>query len=104
MWENQVGLSAMEKRKNWKTHKGKLVNAVGTKANISCSVITDRYEEGTVFLLCSDGLYKFCDDKQLKYWMKKSRKVKDLGEACKALSDIVYENGAGDNVSIILVR
>ena len=104
VWENQVGLSIQEKRLKWKTHQGKLINAVGTNRNISYHVITNEYEAGMLFLLCSDGLYKFCDDKQLKYWMKKGKKVKDIKLLCEELRNIVYKNGADDNVSIIFIR
>lgn len=86
-----------------KSH-GKLTQAIGTKAEVNIHVGTDRINGKQSFLLCSDGLYKFCGEKQIE---KGLRSVKSEGSVQRAMDFLmgkVFENGAGDNVSAILVR
>jgi serine/threonine protein phosphatase PrpC len=104
VWENQVGLSDRERISSWEHCHGKLVNAVGVRKQIHCRMVTDELKDGMVFLLCSDGLYKFCSEQYIKKCMKISKKEERLEYSCVRLRDKVYEGGAKDNVSIVLVR
>lgn len=83
---------------------GRLVQAVGTGTELNIHVSTNRLIKGQVFLLCSDGLFKFCEEE----WLRKClRSVKSEESMKKAVDDClkkVYDHGAGDNVSMILVR
>lgn len=83
---------------------GKLIQAVGTSPELNVHVMSSRLTTGQTFLLCSDGLFKFCDEK----WLKKGMKAIRTKEAAQASLDTyfqkVFEKGAGDNVSAILVR
>lgn len=103
-WENQAGLSPEERKDFLNPNYGKLVNAIGTRETMRCRILTGMWEDDNSFLLCTDGLYKFCTNKELKYYMKKSRKADNLGNICNQIRDTVYRNGAGDNVSYIIVR
>lgn len=103
-WENQAGLSPEERKDFLNPNYGKLVNAIGTRKTMRCRMLTGLWEDNNSFLLCTDGLYKFCTNKELKYYMKKSRKTDNLENVCYQIRDIVYRNGAGDNVSYIIVR
>ena len=81
---------------------GKLVNAVGIRKEIRCRVITDIILPDAVFLLCTDGLYKFCSDRLLRAcvqtdWMSPEPAVDKLIEE-------VYKNGADDNITVIIVK
>lgn len=104
VWENQPDLSPKERKLCWDYCHGKLLNAVGIKQEIECKVITDELEEGMVFLLCSDGLYKYCSERYLKRCMKKARNAGNVEYSCACLLDKVYEGQAKDNISIVLVQ
>lgn len=83
---------------------GKLVQAVGTAASLNIHVQTNRLQPGQAFLLCSDGMYKFCEEKWMKKGLRALRRKDSIEKVLKDLIDKVYDNGAGDNVSVILVR
>lgn len=104
VWENQPFLTQRERSMKDHPHRGKLINAIGIKEEGKCRVLTDQIPPDAIFLLCSDGLYKFCADKSMKNIVKRSKTRKDLEQSVERLIDIVYQNGADDNVSVILVR
>ena len=66
VWENQPEISSKERMMGGHPNRGKLINAVGIKKNIRCRMITDMLTSDAVFLLCSDGLYKFCTDRLIE--------------------------------------
>lgn len=103
-WENQAGLSKLQRKDFENPNYGKLMNAIGTRERMQCRISTGQWKEGEPFLLCTDGLYKFCPERYLKRCMKKSRKKQNLESVCYRMRDMVYKNGAGDNVSLIIVR
>lgn len=104
VWENQSNLNYQERISKDHPNRGKLVNAVGIKKEIRCRVITDMISSDTVFLLCSDGLYKFCSDKFIEKCMKKGRYGQELEKTVDELIGKVYEKGAGDNVTVVMVK
>lgn len=104
VWENQSNLEEKERRMKDHPNRGKLVNAVGIKNSICCRVVTDAVCPGSVFLVCSDGLYKFCTDRFMKKCLSKVNGRKNAEWAVDELVREVYANGAGDNVSVVVVR
>lgn len=80
---------------------GKLLRALGPGA-CALSLRTGPARRGTVFALCSDGVYKFCPDlsKQLR-GLPPSKRLEDTAGRVTAQ---VEENGAADNYSLVLVR
>lgn len=81
---------------------GKLTNAVGINSRLKCHAQSDTLKRNNMFLLCSDGIYRYCQEKDMvnsiiKYMPKK------LESAAKEIKQTVYQNGAGDNLSLILV-
>lgn len=103
-WENQPGISEAERNNMCHPNRGKLVNAVGIRPDLQCRMTTNQITEETVFLLCSDGLYKMCPEKKLKDCIKQCRKAYKMEQMSERLLEIVYENGAKDNVSFIIVK
>lgn len=104
VWENQSGIESKDRKMKKHPNKGKLVNAVGIRGNSYCRIVTDTICPDTVFLMCSDGLYKFCSDRFMKSC---ARNVKDRQSAKRAADELiraVYSNGAGDNVSVVIVK
>jgi len=104
-WENQAMIRDRYTRQQIENHPhcGKLVNAIGTGAEAKISVKSDLLEDKDVFLLCSDGLYKYCSEKKIKRIMSKVN-GKNVEKCVDELYDEVVKNGAGDNVSIVLAR
>ena len=60
VWENQSSISNRERMMKDHPNRGKLVNAVGIKDSVQCRILTDNISDNTFFLLCTDGLYKYC--------------------------------------------
>lgn len=104
VWENQAKRTNQEREDLTHPYRGRVTNALGVKEELQVRVISDRIRGKSVFLLCSDGLYKLCSDKIIKSEMKKIRWGMSLKKAVGKLRKIVYANGADDNLSIILVK
>lgn len=105
VWENSPDIQERFSKREIINHPnyGKLLQSVGTKENLALASKTDILRQGDTFLLCSDGLYKMCSEKKLAgmlqfvYESKVEKCVKKMLSAC-------YKAGAGDNVSIIVVK
>ncbi len=104
VWENQPGLSVSEKSDVSNPNRGKLVNAVGIKPSLQYRVLTDKTACGDVFLLCSDGLYKTCEERHIEQYISKCRSHEKTEISAEKMLQEVYKNGAGDNVSFVIVR
>ena len=105
VWENQEELRKALTQKQIRNHPncGKPINSIGTREVVSLSVKTDRLQDKDAFLLCSDGLYKYCPEKYYKKVLKSLNKD-NLADSALVLYDQTYENGAKDNLSLILVK
>ena len=105
VWENQQNLS-QEMRKNLlHSNRGKLVNAFGSEADLHMRMLMNELKGGELFLLCSDGLYKMCPDKQIHGAMNKARRsVEGMRVALLELKEQIEKAGAKDNFSIILIK
>lgn len=105
VWENQpenirgMTMKEVESHKNY----GRLVKAVGAGPDFQCSVQSSPCRERAVFLLCSDGIYKYCPDAILKRLCFYSLASGKLDAAAWDIRRQVFQNGAGDNLSLILV-
>ncbi len=104
VWENQAHLSVSERKMKNHPNRGKLVNAVGTRESMQCRVLTGVVTNGAVFLLCSDGLYKYCSDSYIKSCMRRCRDKSAIEPQVNNLIGRVYKNGAADNVTIVIVK
>ena len=105
VWENSFSAAGLsdEDKKNHKNH-GKLVNAVGIGDEFFLHESTEVLKGKTSFLLCSDGIYRFVKKKELKVALKKGKTKADLNKNLQVLLQRVYEAGAPDNASAILVK
>lgn len=103
IWENQADLKEQDRKKNWDKCNGKLLNAIGVRPEMQCRIITDQARQGMVFLLCSDGLYKYFPTRKLKKYMRSVQKGKNVSDCCESLMQKTLDGEAKDNVSIIMV-
>jgi len=103
VWENQPCLCRAERRDKNHPNKGKLVNAFGVNETLRLRAMTDGLQGRSAFLLCSDGLYKLCPERQIRQSMERARRSRNVQGEVLRLLQIVYGNKAPDNVSIVLV-
>jgi tetratricopeptide (TPR) repeat protein len=62
---------------------------------------TVEVEEGTEFLLCTDGITRHVSDNELRQLLILNDDLKGI---CDQLKQICYERGAEDNLTVVLVR
>ena len=105
VWENKLDVKEKYTKKEILNHKnyGKLLQAVGIRENMSLASKTDLLKQGDIFLLCSDGLYKFCKERDIQRILKRASED-NLKDSVNSLMAKCYEAGARDNVSIIIVK
>lgn len=89
-----------------------LTRAVGTEPTVDTDVISiDMPKEGSYFILCSDGLYNFLSEDEVKRIVQSRLSEYDdddydaeLSLKVKLLIDTANANGGGDNITIILIK
>ncbi len=99
VWENLAG------RRPYGEHRGKLVSAVGGYRHLEYACMTDKYKKGTVFLLCSDGIYRYAEPGILAAMMISARF--SLSYRKTYLDEIVRSavlHDTRDNYSAIMVK
>lgn len=81
---------------------GKLTQAVGGVKEISIGTYISKKSKKARFLMCSDGVYKYCTDVQIKNILCRSGLLCTMKKRIKLLEQIVLESGAPDNYSFII--
>lgn len=104
VWENQSHISNRERMMKNHPDRGKLVNAVGIREHIRCRTVTDVVPADTVFFLCTDGVYKFCEDKIIKKIAKKCKDISTMERSVDQLIGMIYRNSARDNITVVVVN
>ena len=81
---------------------GKLTNAVGVKSPLKCRLVSGMLNKRHTFFICSDGVYKFCSEEEILNIIKRSknRTLEIIGNDIK---ELIYERGAKDNLSAVLI-
>lgn len=77
-----------------------LSRAVGVMEDVELEAVTDTMQAGDVFLLCSDGLYGVVGDDEIARTLTSMH----IDEAGSALVAKCLDNGAPDNVTVILIK
>lgn len=75
--------------------------ALGAEDSVEVDLKTIEVEDGTTFLLCSDGITRHISDEEIRETLTTER---DLEKACAELKRRCYERGAEDNLTALLVR
>lgn len=83
--------------------RGKLTNAVGIMQKFVPSTNTGSLKQKCQFLLVSDGVYKYCSEEKMISAVRNSFESNNLDSAVDTIVSEVYQNGAKDNLSVILV-
>ncbi|HVF55021.1 MAG TPA: PP2C family serine/threonine-protein phosphatase [Pyrinomonadaceae bacterium] len=75
--------------------------ALGAEAAVEVDMKTIEFEDGTMFLLCSDGITRHIPDEELNEILRDSA---SLDDACAEMKRRCYERGAEDNLTAVLIR
>ncbi len=81
--------------------KNVISRALGAEQGVEVDMKTMEVEDGTEFLLCTDGITRHVPDNELRQLMVVSNSLDDL---CNELKRRCYERGAEDNLTVIVVR
>jgi protein phosphatase len=85
------------------THPSRNVisRALGAEAAVEVDLKTLDFEDGTIFLLCSDGITRHLPDAELTELL---RGEGTLDAACEEMKRRCFERGAEDNLTAVVVR
>jgi protein phosphatase len=81
--------------------KNVISRALGAEQAVEVDMKTMEVEDGTEFLLCTDGITRHISDNELRQLMVVSNSLEEL---CNELKRRCYERGAEDNLTVIVVR
>jgi protein phosphatase len=81
--------------------KNVISRALGAEQGVEVDMKTMEVDDGTEFLLCTDGITRHVSDNELRQLMVVSNSLDDL---CNELKRRCYERGAEDNLTVIVVR
>jgi protein phosphatase len=81
--------------------KNVISRALGAEQGVEVDMKTMEVEDGTEFLLCTDGITRHIPDNELRQLMVVSNSLEDL---CNELKRRCYDRGAEDNLTVIAVR
>ncbi|HKZ03513.1 MAG TPA: PP2C family serine/threonine-protein phosphatase, partial [Pyrinomonadaceae bacterium] len=81
--------------------KNVISRALGAEDSVDVDMKIMEVEEGTEFLLCSDGITRHVSDGELRQLLMAND---DLAGLCAELKQRCYERGAEDNLTVIVVR
>lgn len=86
--------------------KNIIYNALGGRDGLASD--PDTYEipveEGDVWLLCSDGLWEFCETKDIYEALSAVAEGRNPQETCDRLVGLANDNGGRDNISVVIAR
>jgi protein phosphatase len=77
-----------------------LMQAAGSKEHLQVHVLEHEMESADLFLLSSDGLHGVIGDDRIRSILNGGLSLKEMAER---LVDAAKENGAPDNVSVVLL-
>src|SRR6266480_2446022 len=81
--------------------KNVISRALGAEESVEVDMKTMEVEEGTEFLICSDGITRHLSDNELRQFLLSND---DLDAVCKQLKERCYERGAEDNLTVVIIR
>ena len=81
--------------------KNVISRALGAEDNVEVDMKTMPVENGTEFVLCSDGITRHISDGEIRQLLLAND---DLAGICEELKKRCYERGAEDNLTVVVVR
>ena len=77
-----------------------ITRAVGVTEQLELDRKALDVQDGDTFLLCSDGLYRYVTEQQMKEALGRP----DCDEACSILIDLALASEARDNITAVVIR
>jgi protein phosphatase len=93
------GVITPEEAQSW-TGKNVITRAIGVTEFPELEVATGTIQPGDVFIICTDGLTSHVHDDEIL----ESTRTSAPEQACDRLVRLTLERGAGDNVTVVVVR
>jgi serine/threonine protein phosphatase PrpC len=81
--------------------KNVISRALGAEHDVEVDMKVMEVDDGTEFLLCTDGITRHIPDYELRHLLISND---DLPTLCQELKRICYERGAEDNLTAVVVR
>src|SRR5436190_14828847 len=81
--------------------KNVISRALGAEEGVEVDMKTMEVQDGTEFLLCTDGITRHISDGEIRQLLVLNE---DLERVCAELKQRCYERGAEDNLTVIVVR
>ena len=81
--------------------KNVISRALGAEEAVEVDMKTMEVEDGTEFLLCTDGITRHVTDNEIRQLLVVSNNTEDV---CNELKQRCYERGAEDNLTVVVVR
>lgn len=107
VWQHMDDVSERLSPEEQRKHRDydKLVRAIGIHQSVIPNRITDSLKKNDVFLLCSDGVYKYSEASMLKKLCSAAacRRGASIDESLRSLENGILSAGAPDNLTAILV-
>jgi serine/threonine protein phosphatase PrpC len=75
--------------------------ALGAESGVEVDMKTIEIEDGTAFLLCSDGITRHIPDSEIRDLLASTP---DVEAVCAEMKKRCYERGAEDNLTAVIVR
>jgi serine/threonine protein phosphatase PrpC len=80
--------------------KNVISRALGAESDVEVDMKVIQIDEGTEFLLCTDGITRHIADHELRHLLITHE---DLAALCEELKRLCYERGAEDNLTAVVV-
>ena len=81
--------------------KNVISRALGAEPSVEVDMQTIEVEDGTSFLLCTDGITRHLSDKEIRDLILSGRPIEAV---CEEMKRRCYERGAEDNLTAVLVQ
>jgi serine/threonine protein phosphatase PrpC len=81
--------------------KNVISRALGAEQGVEVDMKTMEVEDGTEFLLCTDGITRHIPDNEIRQLMVVSDNLDDL---CNELKRRCFDRGAEDNLTVVAIR
>src|SRR5688572_25997344 len=81
--------------------KNVISRALGAEQSVEVDMKTIEVEDGTEFLLCTDGITRHVSDNEIRQLLVMSNNLEGV---CNELKRRCYERGAEDNLTVVVVR
>lgn len=81
--------------------KNVISRALGAEASVEVDMKTTEVDEGSTFLLCTDGITRHIPDNELRQFLMSSRSAEEI---CAAMKERCFQRGAEDNLTAVIVQ